>query len=76
MHNEDVSELFLNFLVKMFTVEADSRPSVDELLEDEWFKKDGEIINHEQKIALEKKQFKAKIMAKLNLDKNKNTIQP
>ena len=55
MHNEEASDLLLNLLIKMFNVEADSRPTIDELLNDDWFKKDGEIINHEQKIALEKK---------------------
>ena len=47
MHNDDTSDLFLHFILKMFTVEADSRPTVEELLDDEWFKKEGEIINHE-----------------------------
>lgn len=47
MHNDEASDLFLSFLAKMFTVEADHRPTVEDLLADEWFKKDGEIINHE-----------------------------
>ena len=47
MHNDEASDLFINFLIKMFNVEADSRPNVEELMNDEWFKKDGEIVTHE-----------------------------
>ena len=55
MHNEDTSDLLINFLSKMLNTDADTRPTVDDLLQDEWFTKDGEVINHEQQVALEKK---------------------
>ena len=37
MHNEEASDLLINFLMRMLNIDADSRPSVEDLLEDEWF---------------------------------------
>lgn len=58
----------------MLTVDADVRPSADDLLEDIWFTCETKKKNSESDIANAKKLFKAKILAKVPVEKNKNTI--
>lgn len=37
MHNQFVSTYLIAFLTRMIQVNADSRPSADDLINDEWF---------------------------------------
>jgi serine/threonine protein kinase len=51
MHNYEVSDELLNILTRMLNIDADDRPSVDDILDYEWFSKITQKLNHEDDIA-------------------------
>jgi serine/threonine protein kinase len=51
MHNYEVSDALLNLITKMLNIDADERPSVEDILEDEWFQKTSQNMTHEENIA-------------------------
>jgi serine/threonine protein kinase len=51
MHNYEVSDELLNILTRMLNIDGDDRPSVDDILDDEWFSKITQKLNHEDDIA-------------------------
>lgn len=60
----------------MLNTTADDRPSADDLLDDPWFHIPLPVApkTHEEIIADQKRQFKAKILGKIPVEKEKNTI--
>lgn len=55
-------------------MEADVRPTADQILEHLWFRCETKKRNVESDIINAKKLFKAKILAKVPVEKNKNTL--
>lgn len=58
----------------MLNVVADNRLTAEEVLSDDWFKTQYRKKDKEEQVANEKKLFKAKILAKVSVEKNKSTI--
>ncbi|TNV74080.1 hypothetical protein FGO68_gene9822 [Halteria grandinella] len=79
LHNQSVSDQFVMLLKRMLNIVADERPSAEEVLKDPWFT-GNQVTNtlaqkaHLESIQEQKRLFKEKILGKIPVEKNQNTI--
>jgi len=83
LHNQSVSDQYVEILSRMLNTTADDRPSAEELLMDPWFITDPSqkasnalaMKSHADAIAEQKRLFKERILGKAPVEKKgKGTI--